>query len=377
MRMAVLAVVALLPAFAFAETKSTRCQTAELTIDATIVERRLIACGDGFADNLLWHLDRSDSIDGTLDGKVTRTTTGRGALIYFIDTGVLRDHEEFTRATGSNVIGLESTGTCPNAPMAPCWFAQSPTTLLIFGHGTGAASVAAGQNVGVAPDAWIVATQHMGTVADMTARLREIITHAYDPRTPDVQTAIINISGGIIADGGDVQLDALIRRMTTGVDANGNASATGKRFLFVTAAGNKGDTPQSNQCGANDGVRLYPASLGTQIDGVVSVGGIDRNNTLWSGACEGAGVEVAGPAADIFVASIGTRESYRYKPEFYASGTSWSTPYVSGMAARLLESNPSRTPAELEALLKTSPSAVEGVPVPVVAPLPRQRAVRR
>ncbi|HYC59783.1 MAG TPA: hypothetical protein VEK79_09475 [Thermoanaerobaculia bacterium] len=34
-----------------------------------VIERRLIACGEGFPDNLLWHLDldRADSIDGTRD----------------------------------------------------------------------------------------------------------------------------------------------------------------------------------------------------------------------------------------------------------------------------------------------------------------------
>jgi len=48
------------------------CATTEVAVDATVSERRLVGCGEGFPDNLLWHLDRSDSADGRLDGKVTR-----------------------------------------------------------------------------------------------------------------------------------------------------------------------------------------------------------------------------------------------------------------------------------------------------------------
>src|SRR3712207_1838858 len=80
------------------------CHTADVQVSADIVERRLIACGGEFADNVLWHLDRSDSASGALDGRAARKTTGRGTVIYIMDTGVLRDHVEFQRATGSNVI---------------------------------------------------------------------------------------------------------------------------------------------------------------------------------------------------------------------------------------------------------------------------------
>jgi hypothetical protein len=93
-------------------------------------------------------------------------------------------------------------------------------------------------------------------------------------------------------------------------------------------------------------------------------------------------VEVAAPAADIFVASILGPDTYRYKPEFYSSGTSWATPYVAGIAARLLEIDPTLTPAQLEARLKASPSRVDGIPVPVLLewepplPGPRRRSIR-
>ena len=171
--------------------------------------------------------------------------------------------------------------------------------------------------------------------------------------------------------------------MTTGVNAAGEADPNGKRFFFSLAAGNYYSDSIQNQCGAQDAVIAYPARLATSIDGVVAVGGIDRNNHLWAGSCKGAGVELAAPAPDLFVASVSSNDAYRYKPEAAASGTSWSAPYVAGIAALLLELDPNRSPAELEALLKASPSRADGIPVPVMpqrepppASGPRRRSVR-
>ena len=84
------------------------------------------------------------------------------------------------------------------------------------------------------------------------------------------------------------------------------------------------------------------------------------------------------PAEEVFVASISAKNRYRYIPNDVISGTSYATPYVSGMAARLLELDPTLTPAQLEERLEDSPSIVRGLPVPVdVAPgPPRRRALR-
>ena len=386
MRIPLLLALALCTFRSAAETRtSTMCQASEVVIDSTVSERRLVGCGEGFPDNLLWHLDRADSVSGALDGQVTRRATGRGAVIYFIDTGVMAAHDEFTRASGSNVIGgieVQPTG-CPLT--APCWFPQNPTSILVFGHGTGAASVAAGRHTGVAPDASIVAVQNTTSASQFKTILERVIAHAQAPTTPAFRTGIINISGAIsLADPHAADVDALILRMTLGVNAAGEADPNGKRFFFSIAAGNIYADPTTNQCGADDAVITYPAILGPSVQGLVAVGGIDRNNQYWSGACKGAGIELAAPAEDIFVASISANDRYRYKPATHVSGTSWSAPYVSGIAALLLELNPDRTPAELEALLKASPSRANGVPVPVMPgtetepPLtgPRRRSVR-
>ena len=385
MRIAALLLLSLSALGQSIQTTSTLCQTTEVPGDGGVTERRLVGCGEGFPQNLLWHLDRSDSSSGVLDNRITRKTTGRGAVIYVLDFGVMRSHQEFTRANGSNVIaGIDAGGPranpCPDAVVAPCWFAGSPMTMLLFGHGTGAASVAAGKNTGVAPDASIVAVLIDGASSVMSIdALKKVIRHAYDPGTPSFRTGIITTSVGMNP---NPELEGLIMRMVGGVDADGNADPNGKRFLFVALAGNYYDDPRMNQCGPDRGVVAYPARIAPTINGVVSVGGIDRENAFWSGSCRGLLVEVAAPAQDIFVASILGPDTYRYKPDLNASGTSWATPYVAGMAARLLELDPTLSPAQLETLLEASPSRVDGIPVPVLieqAPPPsgpRRRSAR-
>lgn len=65
----------------FAQTTSTMCQTVPVTVMNGIEDQRLIGCGVGFPDNKLWHLDRSDTVDGMLDQKVRVRLSGRGAVV--------------------------------------------------------------------------------------------------------------------------------------------------------------------------------------------------------------------------------------------------------------------------------------------------------
>jgi len=359
------------------QTTSTMCGTTEFAAPGGNTDRLLVGCGEGFPTNLLWHLDFSDSASGSLNGSVTRATTGRGAVVYVIDTGVWRSHDEFVRAGGPNVsAGTTSGGSCPNEVVEPCTLSQ------LIGHGTGVGSIIAGRHTGVAPDASLVAFFQAGSAPGYVTLLKQIVAHAFLPATPGFQTAIINHSGGLFMKAGDApELDALIRRMIAGVDANANADPNGKKFLFVTLTGNHYPGQTIDQCGENRKVVLYPAVLGPSTDGVITVGGTTRENLYWDGACRD-GAEMAAPAFEVFVASSSTNASYRYKPDINANGTSWSAPFVSGMAARLLESDPSRTPVQLEQLLKASPLRVDGLPVPVIVPDapnvtgPRRRSAR-
>ena len=80
--------LAVYPAAAGAqEFVSTRCHESEVALDATHNAARLEDCGDATAPNLLWHLDRIDQLDGTLDGRYRRRALGGGSVVYVMDTG--------------------------------------------------------------------------------------------------------------------------------------------------------------------------------------------------------------------------------------------------------------------------------------------------
>jgi subtilisin family serine protease len=344
----------------------TRCSTIQHGTGTTDLE--LERCAEDVAENAIWQVDRSDSVSGELNGLAVRRTTGRGSVVYVVDTGILQRHDEFQRPDGDVLLGgfdaVSASGLpnrCPDSALEPCG------SLAQVGHGTAVASAVAGARTGVAPGASLYSVALFPTrpgTAEIWmwhVALNEIIRHAWDPATPSFETAVVTISVPATPLPNDPLYLALVEkvgRMTRGVDVNGNEDAAGKKFLFTIAAGNR--NPVADFC------HTFPAVLGVEIEGVVTVGGITRENTWWSGSCSDDLVEVVAPADSPLLASL-TGVS-RYRGGAQTSGTSFAAPYVAGITARLLEIDPSRTPAELEALLKDSPSraADSGLAVPVL-----------
>jgi subtilisin family serine protease len=352
---------------------STHCRETEVALDATHSVARLGDCGDASATNLLWHLDRIDQLDGNLDGAYHRRHAGAGSVVYVMDTGVLASHSEFAGPAGTRVLaGYDVAGSLPtgnsgcrsaNKATDPCYlnFAELPGA----SHGTSVASLVAGANVGVAPEASIVSVRVMNEAALATTRtylagLEAIIRNAWDPATPPFHTAVINISGWVLErlastpDPAPVPFAAVeqkIRDMVEGVDANGARDAVnGKRFLFVVAGNNV-----DNGCGRSGVVDRFPATLGKSLDGLITVGGMTAENNWWPGACRG-GLEILAPSQGIFSATITANDQYRGSR--LRSGTSFAAPIIAGIAARLLSENPGLTPAELESMITATPSRI-------------------
>ncbi len=332
---------------AVAQTTSTLCQAQQVAAGSTsVIDLRLIGCGDGYPDNLLWHLDRADSPNGALDTKVTRTATGKGVVVYMCDTGVWRDHDEFARPDGSAVIGAiyppgkAATACTADPALSPC--SEIDADIVINGHGTATASVVAGRTVGVAPDAKLVAV-YMPTagtkISGWLAAFDLIIRHAWDPATPPFRTAIVNLSFtpgyavpadppipglAVVRTADAAAFELKMRQMIEGVDRDGQPDPNGKKFLFVTVAGNYLASSPSNQCAKNMDTNLYPAVLGSTIDGLITVGGIDSSNRIWDRSCRGAALDILAPAANMLVASIGGRDHYRSDQDAMNSGTSFA-----------------------------------------------------
>lgn len=374
-RFAVALAVVVYAAHLHADVISTHCRETEISIDAQHSVARLERCGDEAADALLWHLDRIEQVVPTLDGWVDRGNGGAGSVIYVMDTGVLASHAEFASSNGTRVIaGFDATSsvtigrsicTSGNKATEPCF--SNVDELAASSHGTAVASIAAGRNVGVAPQAMVVSIRVMNERGLATTRtylegLDAIVRHAWDPRSPNVRTAIVNISGWVLerlngTTGGNVvsyeAVEQKMRDMISGIDAQGRPDPNGKRFFFVVAANNT-----DGGCGPAGYIDRFPAILGQNVPGMITVGGMTASNTSWSGTCRG-GVEVLAPAQSIFSATITNDDEYRGRRPNLRSGTSFAAPIIAGIAARLLADRPNMTPQQLEAWITATPSRVD------------------
>lgn len=354
---------------------STQCAETEIELDAEHTVARLDRCGEDAPEALLWHLDRIDQIGSTLDGWVDRGNGGAGSVIYVMDTGVMASHTEFARASGSSrvIAGFDATSSVTigrsdcvsdNKALAPCY--EHIDELAAASHGTSVASIAAGRNIGVAPEALVVSIRVMNERGLATTRtyldgLEAIVRHAWDPASPNVRTAVVNISGWVLERLSGTRainpvayatVEQKMRDMIAGVDAQGRRDPNGKRFLFVVAANNT-----DGGCGASGVIDRFPALLGERIGGMITVGGMTAHNTNWSGTCRG-GVEVLAPAQQIFSATITANDQYRGRRPNLRSGTSFAAPIIAGIAARLLADRPDLTPEQLENWITATPSRV-------------------
>jgi subtilisin family serine protease len=354
------------------EVVATHCLESEVRLDSTHTAALLGNCSDGGGEDLLWHLDRLDQPNGSLDGRFVRHSRGTGVVVYVMDTGVMASHDEFATAGGSRVVAGFDTAqsvvvggsNChsTNKALAPCF--SDFNELTPASHGTAVASLIAGRRVGVAPDAKIVSLRVMNERGLATTRtyidaLNAIVAHAWTTNDSAYNTSIINISGWVLDhlssnDAYDAvpyaTVEKKIRDMVFGVNANGQRDVHGRRFLFVVAGNNV-----DGGCGAAGTVDRFPAILGRNIDGLITVGGMTEENEAWGGSCKG-GLEVLAPAQSIFSASITAKDHYRSRN--MRCGTSFSAPIIAGVAALLLEEHPDFTPDQLEAAIESTPSRI-------------------
>lgn len=366
------ALAGLVAVAAEAETDVAGCRESEVVLDAMHSVSRLEQCEEQTAPRF-WHLDRIDQVSASLDGRAERANGGAGSVIYVMDTGILQSHAEFRSGDSSRVVaGYDvasiavgrSDCVSPNKAIGPCF--QNYDELAAASHGTAVASVAAGKNVGVAPDAAVVSIRVMNERGLATTRtyldgLDAIIRHAWDPSSPQVRTAVVNISGWVLEKLGPrapanlvsyAGLEAKMLQMIAGVDATGQPDPNGKRFLFVVAANNT-----DGGCGEEGRIDRYPALLGSSIEGMITVGGMTADNRSWGGSCRG-GVEILAPAQGIFCATITAPDHYRGSRPNLRAGTSFAAPIVSGIAARLLADRPDLTPQQVEEWILATPSRV-------------------
>ncbi|MFS4094067.1 type VII secretion-associated serine protease mycosin [Streptomyces sp. AF1A] len=247
---------------------------------------------------------------------------GKGVKVAVIDTGVDTSNPQLTQAVdGSLGVNLLPAKDDKGQPVDG---AKSKATTDTVGHGTRVAGIIAARRmdgtgfVGLAPEAKIIPIKQNDAEGHGTAlTLAKAIRYAIKAKAQ-----VINISqdtANAVAPAQDLH------------DAINEALAN--KIVVVASAGNDG-------LGGN--VKLtYPASY----DGVLAVAASDRNNERAAFSQSGDFVGVAAPGVDM----ISTVPKGGHCSD---NGTSFSAPYVAGVAALIKAKHPDWTAREVVAQIE-------------------------
>ncbi|OAA76818.1 oryzin precursor [Akanthomyces lecanii RCEF 1005] len=227
-------------------------------------------------------------------------SAGKGTFAYVIDSGIQGAHPDFG---GRVKQGFSATGSFDN----------------LYNHGTRVAGCLGSTTYGVAKHAEIIDVRVFEHANGTTA---ENILRGFSWAVEDIlnksqaHKSVINIS--MVAEGLE---NADNDPVTRAVEA-----AFQKGILTVIGAGNK----------AYNVREVAPAAA----PNAVTVGAIDRDWALWSSSGVGAGVDILAPGVDILTITSENNEPIR------GSGTSFATPYVSGVALYLAALETFKSPQE-------------------------------
>ncbi|CAE6454206.1 unnamed protein product [Rhizoctonia solani] len=237
--------------------------------------------------------------------------SGKGAIIYGIDTGIYTQH---------NCFGGRAK---PGKSFVDVMVMGESDTNDGNGHGTHTAGTAVGKGYGIAQYAIIVAVKVLNAQGSgPTSGVMAGIKWAYDDFKAGNKLAVATMSlGGRDPLGQDTSIDKMVQ----------NAIAGGLHFTI--AAGNDG----------LDAGTTTPA----RVDEANTIGAVDMKN-------QRAYFSNFGPKIDVWAPGVNIKSAWIGKPdaENTISGTSMATPYVAGILVNALDKYGSRTPAELSQDLK-------------------------
>lgn len=285
---------------------------------------------EGGVDN--WGIDRIDQSRLPMDGQYRYARDGDGVTIYVIDSGVYTEHRDFAgrlRAIGNFFY---PPSDARHADVSDC------ATLNNWnGHGTHAASYAAGTRFGVAKRAAIVVLK----AADERCRgSEESVSRALDwIRTFGQTPAVINISYDVAV------FRAALRQQLVGM-IDGTGTAKGQRFTVVLSAGSQPDV--SRRFGPVLSAKALIVAGTTRTDAVGARGDYGPGLTLFAPAV---GTRSAACCRDPNGAheTTTTTTAGGGVPECPAGSgcDSYAAAHASGVAALYLQARPQAAPAEV------------------------------
>lgn len=306
--------------------KVTKAFTAKLTPYALELVRRMPGVDyveeEGLAVGTQsipeWHLDRLDQVPPTLDHAYWPIGDGRGVDVYILDSGIHYEHEEFEFR--AKYAGRDPTDDYNIANFAEDERPERQYGRDCHGHGTHVASLCGGRTYGAAKKVNLYSVRVLGcNNAGPWSVVLEGIDHVVEMVERTGRPSVLSMSFG--GDRYFVVDNAITRAIdrTTGIHV-------------VVAAGN----------GGNDACGKSPAANNRAI----TVGGTRQGDGLYRlgpGTNFGSCVDIFAPGERVLGADFVCDNCSRH-----FSGTSMSTPLVSGLAAILLSKQPLLTASELK-----------------------------
>lgn len=256
------------------------------------------------------------------------TSLGKNITVAIIDEGVDHNHEDL-----KNVLNGYTVGGGNGEPTNPV-----PDTLKA--HGTACAGIIGSNNNSIG-------TRGIASSINiLPVNIRPFSKFSdYDKIAAAIEWAseradILSCSWGGYFDSMAIR-EAIKDALTKG--------RNGKGCIVVFASGNNAKFFPNNIA--------FPAS----VDGVISVGAVDRNGNIWDYSQRGTGLCLVAPSgtgdSSSDIVTTDRMGSLGYTPENYTEhfgGTSAACPQVAGVAALMLSVNPNLTNTEVKNALQKS-----------------------